>query len=337
MGATLRASGSFPAVSSVEEIKAAILRHDETAKLYRRYLERFGDRCVGELKLESATIEDDPSPLLQATGAAAAQPLKTRFAPTGETSLFDTVRGGRLRRFFLRVAVAEAKQRVRDRENLRFERTRVFGRARRIFLEMGKRLTAERVLSAPNDVFYLTVEELLSLGEYSTSTSAFKAIVAARRAEFETYARESSLPRRFETIGAPGLSPLLPLSAGSAIAEGPDLRKGLGCSPGVVRGRARVVRDPSREKLEAGDILIAEFTDPGWITVFVNAAGLAVERGSLLSHSAIVARELQIPAVVGAANLLAWVQDGEQVEIDGAAGTIRKVTDEAQAQAEAAE
>jgi pyruvate,water dikinase len=72
------------------------------------------------------------------------------------------------------------------------------------------------------------------------------------------------------------------------------------------------VRDPNADRLEPGDILIAEFTDPGWITVFVNAAGLAVERGSLLSHSAIVARELQIPAVVGVANLLAWVKDGDE-------------------------
>ena len=107
--------------------------------------------------------------------------------------------------------------------------------------------------------------------------------------------------------------------------DDPMLRRGLGCSAGTIRGRARVVRDPHGVTLEHGDILIAEFTDPGWITVFANCAGLAVERGSLLSHSAIVARELGLPAVVGVPQLLAWITDGDLVEIDGAAGTIRKL------------
>jgi pyruvate,water dikinase len=107
--------------------------------------------------------------------------------------------------------------------------------------------------------------------------------------------------------------------------EDPTLRRGLGCSAGTIRGRARVIRDPHGATLDHGDILIAEFTDPGWITVFANCAGLAVERGSLLSHSAIVARELGLPAVVGVPDLLAWINDGDVVEIDGTAGTIRKL------------
>jgi pyruvate,water dikinase len=77
--------------------------------------------------------------------------------------------------------------------------------------------------------------------------------------------------------------------------------------------------------LQPGEILVAERTDPGWVMLFPAAAGLAVERGSLLSHSAILARELGIPAVVSVAGLTRWVKDGDWVELDGAAGVVRRL------------
>ena len=105
-----------------------------------------------------------------------------------------------------------------------------------------------------------------------------------------------------------------------------DTLRGLGCCAGKVRGRARVVRDPADAVVLPGEILIAERTDPGWIMLFASAAGVVVERGSLLSHSAIVTREMSIPGIVSVPGLMHWVVDGEEVEIDGGSGTIRKVT-----------
>jgi pyruvate,water dikinase len=90
-----------------------------------------------------------------------------------------------------------------------------------------------------------------------------------------------------------------------------------------VRARACVVRDPESAADVAGRILVAERTDPGWAMLFPAAAGVLVQRGSLLSHSAIVARELGIPCIVSVSGLLDSVQDGQWLEMDGAAGTIR--------------
>ena len=70
---------------------------------------------------------------------------------------------------------------------------------------------------------------------------------------------------------------------------------------------------------------MAERTDPGWVTIFPLVSGLIMERGSLLSHSAIVARELAIPAVVGVEGACAWLHDGELVELNGALGTVRRL------------
>ena len=75
-----------------------------------------------------------------------------------------------------------------------------------------------------------------------------------------------------------------------------------------------------------GEILVAERTDPGWIMLFPAAAGLLVERGSLLSHSAIVAREMCIPAIVSITDLTRWLQTGDEVEMDGARGVVRRLT-----------
>jgi pyruvate,water dikinase len=104
-----------------------------------------------------------------------------------------------------------------------------------------------------------------------------------------------------------------------------DARKGIGSCPGFIRGRVRKICDPRKEIPLAGEILVAERTDPGWVILFGSIAGLLVERGSLLSHSAIVARELGIPAVVSIEGLTTWLQDGDLVEFDGSTGEVWRV------------
>jgi pyruvate,water dikinase len=107
--------------------------------------------------------------------------------------------------------------------------------------------------------------------------------------------------------------------------RGDDERRGLGCSPGTVRGRVRVVTDPRSVTVGERAILVAAHTDPGWVLVFPSALAIVVERGSPLSHAAIVARELGIPAVVSIAGASSWLADGDWVEVDGSAGVVRRV------------
>ena len=99
---------------------------------------------------------------------------------------------------------------------------------------------------------------------------------------------------------------------------------GIGCSAGIVTARARLIEDPSTQALKPGEILVASHTDPGWIAVFSNASAIVVERGSLLSHSAIVARELGIPCVVGLKGATRWIKTGEVLCVDGAKGEVQK-------------
>jgi pyruvate,water dikinase len=301
--------------------------HAELRGELRAYLDRFGDRCANELKLETLTHGDDPTFLVRLVRtyarAGAVREQVGGHEATVRAAAEATVRSrlsGVRRRVFFNV-LRQARTRIRDRENLRFERTRVFGAVRRIFLGIGARLAEAGRLDAPRDVLYLRVDEIFAHLDGTGVTGDLRALTALRKAEFAAYERAPAPPDRFETRGPPAefVAALAPVVGPSA-----ELR-GTGCSPGIVRAPVRVVRDPNHAGELAGHIMVAERTDPGWTLLFPAVEGILVQRGSLLSHSAIVARELALPCVVGIAGLMDTLQDGEMVEMDGTAGTIRRL------------
>ncbi|HXF64297.1 MAG TPA: PEP-utilizing enzyme, partial [Caldilineaceae bacterium] len=305
-------------------------------RAYRDYLARFGDRCLNELKLESPTLYDDPLPLLRAVGRLARQmvedpaalppaDLQPQVRARAEARVAAALARSPLRRRLFHWVLGNARARVRDRENLRFERTRVFGRARQIFRELGSRLYADGQLDDPADVFYLEVGEVCGFVEGTATCTDLRGLAALRKAEFARYATLPAPATRFATVGAVHQGNDFQAQEAAPPAAAGESQVGLGCSPGRVQGRARVVRNPLEANLSAGDIIIAEHTDPSWIMVLPLAGGLVVERGSLLSHAAIVARELGIPAVVGLRGATSWIEDGEPVEVDGGTGVVRKL------------
>lgn len=289
------------------------------------YLERFGDRCVEELKLESVTLNDDPAPLLRAVAASARSDATTRRARKAPSISLATVFAGRpVRRWVAGWLLRWAKARVRDRENLRLQRTRVFGRVRVLVRAMGHELARSGVLAAGEDVFQLTLEELLGAIEGGAASYDLKALVAARRAEAQRLPGREP-PERIEMTGAIVTALRRERTELAPEAEDSALRRGLGCAPGLARGAARVIREARAATLEPGEVLVAQHTDPGWIALFANAAAIVVERGSLLSHSAIVARELGIPCVVQLKGATRWLADGDRLEVDGMSGEVRRL------------
>ncbi len=305
------------------------------AALYRGYLERFGERCMDELKLESLTLHEEPLPLLRTVGRLAdriaALDREPRANQDGgrradaERRLREALAGRPARRLALLWVLHQARARIRDRENLRFERTRLFGRVRQIFLEFGRRFSSLGLLDDPRDVFHLEVEEILGFVEGTGTSTDLKGLAAVRKAEYERHRCSEPPPDRFETRGAAAIG-IGRCDGTKALPTDGETRSGLGCCAGFVRGPVRVVADPRTATLRPGEILVAERTDPGWVILFPAAAGLLVERGSLLSHSAIVARELGIPAVVSVAGVTRWLKDGDWVELDGAAGVVRRLS-----------
>jgi pyruvate,water dikinase len=329
----------------VPAIRARVRTHAQLHAALTAYLDKFGERCMEELKLESATLHDDPTPLLRAIGqyarnlAQQSAPARSSHEATirqkAEQRMQWALARHPLRRAVFAWVLRAARRRVRARENLRFERTRVFGRARQLFVEMGRRLAALDVLSDPRDVFYLEIDEALAFFEARSTTVDLGGLAAVRKAEFEGYRSRPAPADRFETFGIVYRGNSFGQTQTQVAVSGETLR-GLGCCPGVVRGPVRVVTDPRNANVRPGEIVVAERTDPGWVMIFPSAAGLLVERGSLLSHSAIVARELGLPTVVSLAGLTGWLHDGDWVEMDGASGRVTRIAAETEEAAHAA-
>lgn len=290
----------------------------------RGYLEDFGDRSVEELKLETPTFRERPERLIALLRRYAEGDLCERTLLEGpaearraaEREADRQIRGWR--RPVCRWVVARAREAIRNRENMRFARSRLFGIVRRLFRSLGEQLAAAGALERAEDVFYLSTAEALGFVEATSVTVDLRALVSLRRREYAGYAT-SDLPDRLETRGLPHLAtPTRPAAGGDA---GHGL-VGIGCSAGVATGAARVVLSPDTASLDRGDVLVARSTDPGWVFLMMSAAGLVAERGSPLSHTAIIGRELGIPTVVGVAGATTRIPPGCQLRLDGGTGRV---------------
>ena len=287
-------------------------------KIIEGYLKRFGDRAVGELKLETETFRQNPALLIQRIQENLNyEPRKKegeeRFeiGAKAEKELFGNVKGG-LKKRLLKYLLKNTRRLVSNRENLRYERTRAFGMMRRLFL------AKNGLLAEARDIFYLEENEIFNYLKGTSTSVNLKELVNLRKAEFEEYKNDNPLPERIETYGW-----IYPELKSAKVMVGEGELSGLPCCAGVVRAKVRVIRDPSEAAGLNGEILVTSSTDPGWISLFYGASGILVERGSLLSHSAIVSREMGIPCIVSVKGLLATLKDGDEVEMNGSTGEIR--------------
>lgn len=304
-------------------------------QLIQQYIADFGERCVGELKLETISYTQDPFRFVQVlksyvesgiTTAKTTNQVEEKLRTDAEAVMKKSLRGKPLKRWLFNKTLRHARDLVSARENLRYERTRGFGMVREIFTTIGNRFYEEGILASERDIFFLTKEEVFAYIEGRSVTTDLKALVALRK---EEHGRFQQLPMPSERIGTHGVvyqSNDFYSKHKVELSEG-DL-KGIGCCPGHVEAKARVVFHPNEIDSLHGDILVTTSTDPGWVTLFPSAGAILVERGSLLSHSAIVSREMGIPCIVGVTGLLARVNTGDRIAMDGSTGEI-KLLDEA--------
>jgi pyruvate,water dikinase len=314
--------GALESIQPVEALRAlaARVRQDDSLRrdlranrpspdfqrLLDAYLDAWGDRTTEELKLEAETLRERPDLLVQ---------LILRYADTPQSTpppQRPVVLPRRYQRIVYRLLLACARRSIRLRESSRFDRARAFGMIRNIFLALG----AELPLRQPRDIFYLTQTEVFEHVWGTGPARNLQGLVAERHAAL---AHPEPLPHRFQTRGIVTGHPIV----ASEVAGAGDLR-GTGCAPGRVTAPCRVLHKPDYAQDPRGQILVAPMTDPGWVFLMVSAAGLIVERGSLLSHTAIVGRELGIPTIVAVPGATHLLRDGDVITMDGQSGTIHR-------------
>ncbi len=299
------------------------------------YIDKFGDRCVGELKLETVSFKQDPTLFLGTLKAFVKQNVTTKSTAStidqdlrnaAEKEVKQALKNKPYKRYKFNKGLKKTRYFVSNRENLRYERTRVFGITREIFTAIGKRFESNKAISHHRDIFYLTKEEIFAFIDGTSVMRDLKSHIEIRKKEFENYKNQEVPAERittFETVnyGNDFFNNSLEIDPDA------DL-KGLGCCPGVIKARVRLVKHPDEVESLDGDILVTSSTDPGWVTLFPTASAIIVERGSLLSHSAIVSREMGIPCIVGVTGLLKQLKTGDLIEMNGSTGTIKRIENE---------
>ena len=305
------------------------------------YLERWGFRFSGELMLTQPSFQEDPAPLfdmlktyLDAKDAApieAVQRLEYERISATANLLNDLRRTKRIPRVprclqapLMRLALNATRRAIQLRERVRSKQALLYNGCRRIALAIGKQLVRAGTFVNADDIFFLTYQEL---DEFLTGNAMFPGIVAetvALRKRAHEVSSDSSAPDIF-TLSEGAYRPTETHGSGDRppMPSAMDM-SGIGACGGQVCARATVLGSVAdAHLLSVGDILVTRQTDPGWAPVFSLIRGLVIERGGMLSHGAIIAREFGLPCVVGVRNATSVIRQGSLLSIDGDRGHVR--------------
>jgi phosphohistidine swiveling domain-containing protein len=206
-------------------------------------------------------------------------------------------------------------------------------RVRRVVMEFGNRFAEAGVIASPDDVLHLNLDEIRETAERLPDLDRSD-LVSRRKAELERFAQVQPPPALGTQPPAPPPDDpmnrtLMKFLGGPPQPSGEaGVLRGNPGSPGVVRGRARVLRSlPEAAELRQGEVLVAETTAPPWTPLFATAAAVVTDTGGILSHSAVVAREYRIPAVVGTGAASATIKNGQELEVDGDRGIVNVLSE----------
>lgn len=285
------------------------------------YLKEFGERSSNELKLEEPKFKEKPElfiSLIKNYVLKSSYELKSLSKLNRDkASWYQPKSGSLINKCILKILKDITVKGIYQREYYRIKRGKAFNLAREIFLEMGKRMVYENDLNDINDIFYLYKHEVIDYFNYNALKNDFRSIIQFRKSMFDRYKFES-VSRRIITEGLPGREKVI--EKGDKTTH---ILEGQGTSKGKVKGKAIVMETLNFNDDYTDKILITGATDPGWTVIFPLLKGVITERGGLLSHASIIARELGIPCVVKVDDATKLIKSGQSVEIDGIKGYVK--------------
>lgn len=271
------------------------------------------EALLAQTRARAADATDAPDPKIAATSAR--RELRRRAG---------------VRRPALTVLLRSLEHHLRLRENTKVHEVLAVARLRLAVREAGRRLVERGGIEAPDDVHFLVADELGA--DIVLDAPPDRRSTVMRRRAVHDAAAALDLPDLFvagrghlgavppEQIRALGLVP--PTTGAPPTDDG--LLHGLGVSPGIAAGAARVVTDPFASAVAPGEVLVASTTDPAWTPLFLDAAAVVIDVGGPLSHGAVIARELGIPCVINVKDATTRLRTGDRVTVDGTTGVVRR-------------
>jgi len=294
-------------------------------KHFKQHLEEFGDRGTNELKLETETFRENHLSLvkliLDYTDIETKQ-MFGDFSKRLETEKKVKKELGHkkhlylLYKFFLKMA----KRSINYRENFRLHRSRAYGVVRRMSNNLGKKIKAIGDIEHYSDIYFLEKADVYNHYSGQKFNYDLKKLVYRNKELFKRYQNEQTAAQY--TIRQGVFQEVL------VTEEAPgDVLRGTPCSSGEIQAEAFVINDINEinknTHMGKDKILVAPMTDPGWVFLMAASKGLIVEKGSVLSHTAIIGRELGIPTIVGVKQATKLIQTGDIIQLNANKGEIR--------------
>lgn len=297
----------------------------------KHYLEHWGYRCSEELTFLKQNFTENPVSFIEVLQRyLQSDPQdpdlifkakhKEQHASLEKNKKVIKDKNGRVKSWILiRILdyiVTGTIQAISARERVRLKQAQLYFHFKQVCLLLGELLTRQNILQIKQDIFFLEYEEISRiLNSDQQDPEYLKALVLLRKSKHKRQEETPENLSSFELAWQEGY-------------QDQDWDKsavqGLPACGGVVAGKAVVLDNVQQiTKIKKGDILVTKQTDPGWICAFPLISGLVVERGGMLSHGAIVAREFGIPAVVGIKDITKNIKTGDTIEVNGNQGTIR--------------
>jgi rifampicin phosphotransferase len=290
-----------------------------------KYLRKYGMRCPGEIDITRTRWAEKPTWLIPMI----INHIKN-FEPGSHKIIFEQKRleaeqkgqelisrlerlpGGKRKAKKTKKMISVFRNFVGFREYPKYAMMQRFYVYKQALKKEAALLVQKRVIQEPEDIYYLTFEELRKVAStYQLDYS----IITKRKGDYEVF--EKLTPPRVMT------------SDGEIITGEYDTGEipkgaliGVPVSSGIIEGRARIVLKLEEADIEEGDILVTAFTDPSWTALFVSIKGLVTEVGGMMTHGAVVAREYGLPAVVSVENATKLIKDGQRIQVNGRKGFV---------------
>lgn len=307
--------------------------HPDFRVAFAEFLDKYGHRGHYETYLRNPRWHETPAALLDQLADLAkvdGEALRERQRRASQAAWQRLRRALPWWRYrWLRALARAANRECNQREAARSALIALLAGCRRLWLVAGERMRAMAMLDTPDEVFWLMPYEADRAVAGLIPAAGLRARIAARRRLFADWLATDVAD--YLLLSADGSQQAGAPAAVPARNDG-DVWTGVATGTGVAHGRVRRLRHPEAGgALQPGEILVAASTDPGWTPLFLKAGGLVVETGGTLSHGAIVAREFGLPAVVNLPGIMAELADGDEVEVDGASGRVRRLSAAVQA------
>lgn len=275
---------------------------------FDQFLDRYGYMSEVATDIAVPTWKEDPRPVRELFAQFLLDPNLNPMPKSGASQRWQV-------------------QCVQRRLTLKGRVARVYNRLlaelRWSFVALEQRWRSQGLLTMTGDIFFLTINEVRQLIKNSPSelTEQISYLIDERRSQWQANSEMTQIPSLVYGKEPPARFSLSRLHSMNQ-SQSRQLT-GIGASPGIVEGRVLILQQMQAvPTIGAETILVVPYTDSGWAPLLARAGGLIAETGGRLSHGAIVAREYGIPAVMDVHHASQFLQDGQQVRLDGEQGIV---------------